>query len=413
VIGSPAICEKKGGMSMVRSKQIKRKKGCYTRQPDPGQQNFASSLLKNLEEVGAEEVVAGLDDARQAEALVETLSLDHPAAMEVLKALSAKFAEKPVQKAIRKVLYRLKKKGVPVEGFYQGKQDVPAVFRMPERGESSANIGPVLADGYRAVVMNLHRGMKGVQVCVGLVSDEEGIQEFLCGDLNKKRTREIREHISEKAGPLVETSLSHAVTVLEAGYRTHLKRHPEVPPHYMEVRPWLLARVGLLDRPLIYHVMPEETISREPLTNSQMEKLFLHEWMTHWLIDFAQIRPMIQEIVKVQESPIVLSEVQKSERVREIKEKHAEKVFSQEKRAVWKNRFEETAYLFFKRGEEDLARLSLSAAHMMDEEDTRFTRNPLIQFLIDRTLSRYTEIMKETAQEESTIQETSSRILFP
>jgi len=398
---------------MVRSKQMKKKKGGYTLKLDPQKENFTASLLKTVQEVGVAEAVSAVDDVRQAQALVETLPLDHPSAMEVVKALSDKFPEKPIQKAIRRVLYRLKKKGVPVEGFYQGKESVPAVFRMPEREESSANIGPVLADGYRAVVLSLHRGMKGVQVCVGFVSDEEGIQEFLCGDLNKKRTREIREHVSEKAGPLMETSLSHAVTVLEACYRTHLKRHADVPPDYMELRPWLLERVGLLDRPLIYQVVPEETISSDPLTPSQMEKLFQHEWTDAWLIDFVQIRPMIQEIVKVQESPIVLSEVQKSERVREIKEKHAAKFFPQEKRALWKNRFEETAYLFFKRGEEDLARFSLNAARMMDEEDTKFTRNPLIQFLLERSLNRYMQNMKEMAQEEKTIRESSPRILIP
>lgn len=374
---------------------------------------FVASLLEDFRNIDPPEIVARVTNSRVALILAERLPLDDESPIPLLLALKDSFEDKQVRRAVKRALFKLKKRGVPVEGAYTEDGGTPAVLRPPEKEKPAAYAGPLDMGGFRAVLVAFQRSIKGIDLGLGVVSEEHGIQHFLSGTYGKKQVKGLKEHMAEEAGPLVEISLSHAATILEAAYQRHVELNSDAPAEYLELRPWLLDNAALLERPAIHDDIPEGSASELILTDSQLEKLFEHNLMKSWFIEFDSLRPFMEEILKVDDSPIVLTETQKLERATEIKERSMEELFSASRRTLLRHRFEEMAYLFFKLGEEDTCLLSLAAARSMDQEDTALRKNPVIEFLLERSLDFYTKAMKEAGDDQNLAEESSSRIILP
>lgn len=120
----------------------------------------------------------------------------------------------------------------------------------------------------------------------------------------------------------------------------------------------------------------------------------------------------MEEIQKTEESPIFISEAQKTDRLDEIKEKAVTELYPESKRALLKYRLEETAYVFFKLGEEDYARLSLLAALSLDKTDSILGVNPFLKTLVERTLDLYFKSIKEMERPEGTEEDPSPKIIL-
>ena len=397
---------------MRPKKKSKKKKPAPPSLPVP-EEALVISLLQDLEDSDPARIVEKLPDSRLARILVERLPLNDESTMHLLTAIHARFQDKQVHKAIKRVLFKLAKKGVEVEGFHTEKDSAPAVFMPAEREKPVAHLGPIDSNGFRAVLIELHRAMKGVDLGVGLISDEHGIQQFLFANFSKKRTKQMKEDLSRDVGPLVGTSLSHAATVLEKAYTRHTEIHSNPPAEYLELRPWLLENVSLLDRPIIYDSVPEDSVPEGAVIGSQLEKLFQHSLFESWVDDFESLKPFMEDILKLDDSPILLNDAQKADRAGEIKKKGIEELFPTPKRALLKNRLEEMAYLFFKLGDEESARLALAIALTAEQEDTVLKPNPLIEFLFERSLNFYMDSAKMAAEEADTKDDASSGIILP
>ena len=378
------------------------------------EETLLNTLLKDFRDVEPSEIVGRIPDSHFAEILIERLPLAEGPSVSLLLALSERFKEKPVHKAIKRAAFKLKKVGIPVDEFYPEKESSGNILKPPPKEKPIAYTGPVLdMVGSRAVLILLDRDMKGQNMGTGVVSDEKGIQEFFYGTFSKKRIREIKDSLSLETGPLVETSLSHAATILEKAYHKHIKLHSDAPADYLELRPRLLEDISLLDRPVIHDFLPEVSVSDAILTDSQLKNLFQHKLMESWFIEFEPLRPFLEDILNLDDSPIVLTEAQKSDRARQIKERGMEKLFDDEKRGLLKHRFEEMAYFFFKLGEEDSSHVCLVAARIMNEGDSILKMNPVIEFFLERSLDFYFNVMKEAADEEDLKQDSSPGIILP
>jgi hypothetical protein len=183
-------------------------------------------------------------------------------------------------------------------------------------------------------------------------------------------------------------------------YRRHLEVHQEAPNGYLELRPWLLENAHPLVTPAIYEIIPEASFHGEPFTHSKLERLFEHELMEPWLIEPHALEPMVKEMTGVEDSPIVLSEIQKSERIRQMKEKWIHELFPPWKRLTLKRRLEEMAYVFVKIGDEEYARLCLMAAGTVESEHSTLRQNFFLEFLLDCNIDYYESLSDSETQEE-------------
>jgi hypothetical protein len=378
------------------------------------EEKLLNTLLSDLKDIEPPEIVSRIPDSHFAEIFVERLPLTEEPSVSLLLEMSWRFKEKSVVKAIKRAAYKLGKRGFPVGEFYPERESSGNILKPPPKERAIAYIGPILdMVGSRAIMILMERDMKGQKMGAGVVSDEKGFQEFFFGTFSKKRIREIKDSLSEETGPLVETSLTHGATILEKAYHQHIKVHSNGPADYLELRPLLLDNITLLDRPVIHDFMSGISVSDAILTDSRLKNLFKHKLMESWFIEFEPLRPFLEDILKLDDSPIVLTEVQKLERARQIKENGMERLFDNEKRDLLKHRFEEMAYIFLKLGEEDSSRVCLLAARIVGEKDSILKTNPVIEFLLERSLDFYMDAIKEKAGDESQKQDPSSGIILP
>ena len=168
-----------------------------------------------------------------------------------------------------------------------------------------------------------------------------------------------------------------------------------------------------MDRPPIYDFIPEENLSQDTLTDSPLQKLLNHELLRSWVVQPEEIRPLMEEIQKTKESPIYLSELQKTERINEIKEKAVTELYPESKRDLLKNRLEETAFVFFQLGEEEFARLALVAAHSLNKKDSLFGVNPFLKAIVERTLDLYFQGTEEMEGPEGEEEDTAPKLILP
>ena len=122
---------------------------------------------------------------------------------------------------------------------------------------------------------------------------------------------------------------------------------------------------------------------------SDLDKLFSHELMESW---YVTDKDVLEEIKKIEESPIVLSEHQKQERIREVKDKYRSKIFSEE---VFRKRFEEMAYYFFVLGEKEMGILCLKAALSFRKKSSSYKL--ITDYMLDRIISTETEEKKKSS----------------
>ena len=157
--------------------------------------------------------------------------------------------------------------------------------------------------------------------------------------------------------------------------------------------------------------MSKESVSDITLTESLLNKLFQHKFMEFWLLDFERIKPLIEKIHNIEESSIILTDAQKSEQIRQIKEKCFTELFPEHTKARLKRRFEEMAYVFHNLNENDFSNLSLAAAWSMDEKNTLYNVNPVTDFLCNRSINSYLAMAnKEVGGSEK--EEKTSRIVL-
>ena len=383
-----------------------------TKDPASLQPEEADRLRSILEDPSAFDPASVGDRIRTealALAILEKVPLETPRILELVLAIQQAFPRKDVQKAAKKTLFRLKQRGV--EAVQKG-EDRPAVFTVAqpeELPEPSACVSPPDGAGTRAVLLMAPRAPAGVDMGMGIVSDEKGLIEFVFGRYSRKKAREMREVFSQAIPHLIETTLTHAATLLESCYSGG-KSGPQAAGEYLKIRPWLLQNVTLLNSPPVYDLFPEGT-AFEPPIHTQLDRLLSHEWMASWIVEPEALKPLLEEFQNAEESPILISAEQKAVRKEDLHEKFISRYYTDERKKLLKARLEEIAYLFQKEGEEEYARSALGVASSLDEGGAGFQANSFLRHLVDRTLALVGGVKRSQAQ--PAMEERPSGLILP
>ena len=380
----------------------------------PEEQTRIKALLEDLDNIDPKLIPAEVPGPLVARHLIERLPLENSRSLDIVMALSRAFEQKEVQKAAKKAIFKLKQKGFSIPEDEASKA-APTFFVKPEAEEPEAYVGPIDGAGSRPVFIVCPQIPKGVQVGLGIVSDEKGILEFIFGGYSKKRMKEVRDLFFERFTPMMETSVSHAATILEKAYSLNDAASSEALGEYRQLRPWIQDNVSLLERSPVYETFPPESIATERVTPSQTQKLFEHTLFASWLFDLEKMETIVKDIKEAEGSTILISKEQKANRIQEIKEKAIADTFPEPLRLKFIGRLEETAYVFLKEGEEDQARACLLAAKSLDEEPAFIGANPFLMAMLERTLNLYLasigDIPKPSGKKED--QDGSPSIIVP
>jgi len=367
---------------VAKRKGPKKKKGAGAGALTPSQSERLKELLAHPEHMHAADIRDALPDAVLARAYVERMPADDPGLIPILTAIRDAFPEKTVQKAVRRTAFRFEQQGAHVPAAPES--DSAGLRPNAPQGEPFAFLSPLDGMGSRGVLLGLPRAPSGYELGVALTHDEAGILQFAGGSFSKKKAMGARNEFLEEFSYNVETSLEHAVSVLERSHRAN----PEAPgaAPYLRARPWILDRVTLPETPAAYELIDREELLDQTFTAGMAIRLLQQELLAAWFLDPDEVRALIEDIREAERSPIVLSDDQQDNRIEEIKREWVREKFTPAKRGIFRERLEETAYILHRRGHEEEARFALLAAQSLEEEDSLFDINPFLRLLLERTL---------------------------
>ncbi len=384
---------------MQRHKQSKKKPATHVQTLTPDQKERVEKVLSEAPHADPSEWADRIADPVVAALILEGLPISEGFSVPLVQAVAARFQHKPVQKAIRRMVFRMRQKGIDPLGIELKTVDQP-LLKPTEKEQARAFMGPIDAQGTRPVFMAIPLAPQGFEVGIGVVSDEEGILHFLSGAYSKKNMTEMRRRFLESAEDAVfaEVTPPHAARILEKAYSAGRENPNEGAEAYVAFRTLLLSQVSPLDHPAINdHRSEIESEGMGPrLTRSQIEKLLDHPLLITWTIDPDHLKPLLEEIAQLQESPLVLSTTQQTDRVRGLERHWAETHFADSRKALFQERFEEMAYLFLKRQETEYARLSLMAAEDIAHGAEASMDETVLDFLLERSLKGLLKARRES-----------------
>ena len=397
---------------MHSRKPGKKKKQPSTLSLSPDETTLLNQLLSDLGGIDLSDIPKAVPSQKLAQALIEKLPVDVPETVGLVFALRDAYDRKEVRKAVKKVLFKLKQRGISLPDS-DSPEETPYRVQKILHEDPAAFVGPFDGMGFRPIFLALPQLPKGIDVGLGLISDSQGIIEFIFNRTSKKRMKELKEVFFNQVGTMIKTSLPHAATILEKAYSLNKSGSNKSAGGYLQLRPWILGNVTLLERPVVYDLISPENVPRDILTVSQMGNLLEHELMVSWIIDPDEMKPLVEEIIKAQESPIFISEDQKAGRIREIKEKGVSDLFPLSKRLIMKDRLEETAYVLLKMDEEEYARLCLTSALSLEETDSVLSVNPFLKALLERHLDYFLNGGSELGKPQAPEEDSAPNIIIP
>ncbi len=393
---------------MQRHKQSKKKSVTHGPTLTRDQKDLVERILREARDADPLACVNRIPDPVVAVALLEGLPVSEGFTLPLVRAVAARFEQKPVQKAVKRIVFRMRQKGIDPRGIELKTADQP-LFKPAEKEDALAFMGPLDAQGARPIFMAIPLVPQGFEVGIGVVSDEQGILHFLSGAYSKKSMSEMKSQFLEGSGEavFVEATPAHAARVLEMAYSAGRESPNEATEAYASFRTLLLSQVSPLDRPAIHDYRSEiESGGSGPgLIHSQIEKLLDHPLLKTWTIDPDHLKPLLEEIAQLQESPLILSTAQQADRVRELERQWAKTHLADSRRTLFRLRLEEMAYVFLKQQETEYARLSLMAAEDIAHHAGTSMDETVLDFLLERSLKGLLKARREGKAHGSDVRE--------
>jgi hypothetical protein len=311
--------------------------------------------------------------------------------------------EKRVQKIIKRSLYRLKSKGISVEEVLPEKKS--SILR-PLQTESPKGFGggfDFLGQRFLLLVMP-HTG-RGWTVMHGVISDTQGLIDFSGEEMTRKGFRGFFEEVQEKSPfPLVEMEASYVGFLFSQAYQLTLEKKKALPQDYLRLKNEIEGVKKDYERPLIYSFLQADEIAGDDRILRRGGELLKADVIYSWKIEEDQIRPYADEVWEAEESKIVLAQTQKEARFQGIYQKALSELFTSERRFLYQRRLEEMAYIFFKLGREEEAKISLTVAIDLEKPASPFQPNPfLFQLVIKSIFTLLKEAYEKKVKEPSLI----------
>ena len=324
----------------------------------------------------------------------------------LLRQIASESKDKTLDRTIKKSLYQLKKKGVVVED--KRPKDSPVFTGQPHAGVSEGYLSAIDSSGGRLIWLIRPKLTRGLYFFQALTNDTEGIEDFMGSEVTRKMVKEYLALVTEEnSTPIVEADPSYCQLLIEEGYAMTMERGRALPEEYLKWR----NRIGMpqdnTQRPLIYTYFKEEAVKEDKSLLERSETLFELPEFENWLMLPDEIKPYTEMIKAANESKLILSPIQKQERIFLIYNNAVRELFSEERCLLYKRRMEEVAYVLYKSEKEDQAEVCLAAALALDNKEIPSARHPFLLGLIQRSIS-FT--VREEDQKES---ETPSFIIKP
>ena len=311
--------------------------------------------------------------------------------------------DKKVRKIIKRSLYRLKSKGIVVEGILFDKES--PVLRPLQADPKEGFASGIDFLGHRLLWLVIPHPGRGLTVMHGIVSDLDGIVDFSQEEMTRKGFRSFFGEVQEKNPfPFVKMEPSYIAFLFTQAYQLHLDKKGNSPQEYLRAKSEVESIKKVYAKPLIYSTLQADEIAGDDLMLMKGGDLLKADVFYSWRIEEEQIRPYADEVWEAEQSKIVLNQAQKEVRFQGIYQKALTELFSGERKFLYQRRLEEMAYVLLKLGRDEEAKISLSAAMDLEKPLNPIQPNPfLFQLVVKSIFSLLAEAHEKKSKEVSLI----------
>jgi len=299
------------------------------------------------------------------EGILKEASEKTPSLLKELKELYKDHKE--CLKVIKKAIFKLRQKGI---AFEEEEEKSVSILRPVKLPEPKGYLGLWDLSGrlFLALERETPRGLMGFS---GFGSFEEGLLDFFGSPVTKKNWRKFLENPVISSLRPKEVPASYVKRLFEEfnGIKSHEEFKKQA--SYLEDIP------SYKGEPLVFH-----HISSKNLTNPNEERLF--EILPHfglWAFEEGELKPYLEELKSAQESPLVLTKVQKSQRIDGIVEKAIQALFLERKRQALSRSLEEVALVLLLNDKREEAENALLLAERLKEEPSPLRPDPFLRRL--------------------------------
>ncbi|MEM7413320.1 MAG: hypothetical protein AAF430_24020 [Myxococcota bacterium] len=344
---------------------------------DPGQlahnlsadqaQELLGWLLSQEPEAGAELALAWAEEPELASTV---LSFD-PAAL-----------PKPARKALRRVLHRLRSQGVAVAAPAETKKTV-ATLAPVEDAVDEARITALDPQGVRLAYLATDRPGGGVRLFELALDEARGVVDFDVYETGRSRARKFLRD-SERRKPWatieVERASLQALIGRVAGQQSGERPAPRTFAEWRSRLTDVPADTATPGAQAVAALDAAESVDRETL-DGWIETGQVGPWPPR----LERVQSLIDALSEIGKGVVVVSEAAREEQIDAALERGLDEIYDADERERMAHRFDETAYVWWKQGETDDARIALAVAAGF--RDDAFPQRATARRLLERLLA--------------------------
>jgi hypothetical protein len=310
--------------------------------------------------------------------------------------------EKKVRKRIKRSIYRLKGRGVSIDEMRSDKER--SILR-PLQAEAKEGFGSGIDYlGQRLLLLVIPHPGRGLTVMHGIISDLRGLVDFSHEEMARKEFRNFFQEVRVKNPiPIVEMEPSYVAFLLAQADQRNAEKRGTFYQEYLHAKGEINGIKKDYGKPLVYSYLQAEEIIRDDRMLGKGGDLLRADVFSSWRIEEDQIQPYVDEISGAEESKIVLNSGQKEARIQGIYQKALTELFSGDRKFLYQRRLEEEAYVLFKLGREEEAKISLSVAIDLEKPLNRILPNPFLYQLVVQSISSLLAEAKEKKSKEPSL----------
>jgi hypothetical protein len=260
-----------------------------------------------------------------------------------------------LRREVRRAIFRLRQHGI--EYATPVSPPAPGTAPAPEAG-LSALISPVDPEGAELVWLLKARPQGGLSRLYALTSEREGLVGANLTHISRRELRKERHDIEQRTSiELIDADYHLADFIMCDAYRhTPDERRGQV-GEFLAIRAEILASSPQAD---YRHPIYDEFAAQ--LGDDPSVELLKEPEFDGWILSAEDLRPYLDEISEIRQSPLILNQYQQEERVNTVVGRAVEELFSAERGRLMRRRLEDIGYYLSRTGRTNAARWAAAAA---------------------------------------------------
>ena len=312
----------------------------------------------------------------------------------LLQRLDQSGSDKLVRKEAKRALYRLQQRGLRIP-------EVPAPAPLP--------IAPATLEGYVShvdgqgdqLVWLVKPRPAGIAHLFAVINDPAGLREIELNLITRKGLRLLREELAAKHElRLVEADWTYCDFLMHRAFGWARMRGTPMTGDYPALRAQVVKPPPAQDLPpLVLSRVDAEAIKRDPVVLARSAELLEEKEFRTWFFGPEQLKPYLEELASIRESPLVLNRPQQEERFRAVAERAVAELFGGEWGAVYARRLYEMAYFLSVTGRTPRAQEAVAVALALAESGHGGRDIPFCEHLARTSLGLHFQVAVEEEQE--------------